>query len=146
MRIELAFSDDITLVRLSGKFLAGSDGPFLRQKVVDLIDAGSRKFVLNFQEVPYIDSTGLGFLAGSQKAAKAAGAAIVLASINPHVKKVLDSVQLTQFFAIASDEAAGIAQLKVAAPAAAEPASLAGKPTRTRRRFSSTNPQSGQES
>ena len=133
-------------MRLSGKFLAGGDGPFLRQKVVDLIDAGSRKFVLNFQDVPYIDSTGLGFLAGSQKAAQAAGAAIVLASINPHVKKVLDSVQLTQFFAIASDEAAGIAQLKAAAPAAAEPPSPAGKPTRTRRRSSSTNPQSGQES
>ena len=146
MRIELAFSDDIALMRLSGKFLAGGDGPFLRQKVVDLIDAGSRKFVLNFQDVPYIDSTGLGFLAGSQKAAQAAGAAIVLASINPHVKKVLDSVQLTQFFAIASDEAAGIAQLTAAAPAAAEPASRAGKPTRTRRRSSSTDPQSGQES
>lgn len=143
MRIELAFSDDIALVRLSGKFLAGSDGPFLRQKVVDLIDAGSRKFVLNFEDVPYIDSTGLGFLAGSQKVAQAAGASIVLASINPHVKKVLDSVQLTQFFAIVSDEAAAIAKLKAAA---AESTSPAGKATKTRKRSSSTNPQSGQES
>ena len=142
MRIELAFSDDIALVRLSGKFLAGSDGPFLRQKVVDLIDAGSRKFVLNFEDVPYIDSTGLGFLAGSQKAAQAAGASIVLASINPHVKKVLDSVQLTQFFAIVSDEAAAIAKLKAAA---AESTSPAEKATKTRKRTSSTNPQSGQE-
>jgi anti-sigma B factor antagonist len=143
LRIELAFSDDVALVRLSGKFLAGSDGPFLRQKVVDLIDAGSRQFVLNFEDVPYIDSTGLGFLAGSQKAAQAAGASIVLASINPHVKKVLDSVQLTQFFAIVSDEAAAIAKLKAAA---AETPSPAGKAAKTRRRSSSTNPQSGQES
>jgi anti-sigma B factor antagonist len=146
VRIELAFSDDIALVRLSGKFLAGSDGPFLRQKVVDLIDAGSRKFVLNFEDVPYIDSTGLGFLAGSQKAAQASGASIVLASINPHVKKVLDSVQLTQFFAMASDEAAAIAKLKAASAAAVEPPSPAGKATKGRRRSSSTNPQSGQES
>jgi len=143
VRIELAFSDDIALVRLSGKFVAGSDGPFLRQKVVDLIDAGSRKFVLNFEDVPYIDSTGLGFLAGSQKAAQAAGASIVLASINPHVKKVLDSVQLTQFFAIASDEAAAIAKLRAAA---AEPPSPAEKAAKTRRRSPSTSPQSGQES
>jgi anti-sigma B factor antagonist len=146
VRIELAFSDDITLVRLSGKFLAGSDGPFLRQKVVDLIDAGSRKFVLNFEDVPYIDSTGLGFLAGSQKAAQAAGASIVLASVNQHVMKVLDSVQLTQFFAMASDESAAIAKLKAGGAATAEPATPAPKTAKGRKRSPGSSPASGQES
>ncbi|MFB3923944.1 MAG: STAS domain-containing protein [Terriglobia bacterium] len=130
MRLELKFSDDVAIVRLSGKFLAGSDGPFLRQKVQDLIDAGSKKLILDFADVPYIDSTGLGFLAGSHKAAKGAGIDVVLASLNTHVRKVLDSVQLSQFFVIADSEAAALARLGGAASGAqgsAAPAAKAGK-------------------
>ena len=67
MRIELKFAEDIPILRHSGRFIAGGDGPFLRQKLTDLIDAGSRKLIIDFEEVPYLDSTGLGFLAGSQK-------------------------------------------------------------------------------
>jgi len=111
VRLELKFSDDVAIVRLSGKFLAGSDGPFLRQKVQDLIDAGSQKLVLDFADVPYIDSTGLGFLAGSHKAAQSAGINVVLSSLNIHVRKVLDSVQLSQFFVIAETETAALAKL-----------------------------------
>lgn len=91
--------------------MAGSDGPFLRQKVKELIDAGSRKLLFDFTEVPYIDSTGLGFLAGSRELATENGAAIVLAGINQHVRRILDGVKLTPFFEIAKDESAGLERL-----------------------------------
>jgi anti-sigma B factor antagonist len=118
VRIEVKFSEDVAIVRLSGKFLAGSDGPFLRQKVKDLIEAGTKKLVLDFADVPYIDSTGLGFLAGSHAIAKMAGVRMVLADLSPHVRKVLDGVQLSQFFVIAQDEAAALARLKETGPGA----------------------------
>ena len=89
---------------LTGKFVAGSDGPFLRQKVKDLIDAGAKKLVLDFTEVPYIDSTGLGFLAGSRVTAQNAGVSVVLAGVNQHVKRILDGVRLTPFFVLAANE------------------------------------------
>ena len=54
--------------------------------------------------------------------AQNAGAGMVLASLNPHVRKILDDVNLTQFFVIADSEAAAIALLS--RPAAA---SRAGK-------------------
>lgn len=136
MRLELKFSEDIAIVRLSGKFLAGSDGPFLRQKVQNLIDAGSGKFVLDFADVPYIDSTGLGFLAGSQKAAQNAGASVVLSSLNQHVRKVLDSVQLSQFFVIADDEAGALVKLKQAGGAAQESGPTAAKGSKGKKRSS----------
>jgi len=62
--------------------------------------------------VPYIDSTGLGFLAGSRMAAQNAGVSVVLAKVNPHVKKILDEVRLSQFFALAKDEATALARVK----------------------------------
>lgn len=119
MRIAVRFKDDVAIVNLTGKFLAGSDGPFLRQKVKDLIEAGTKKLVINFSGVPYIDSTGLGFLAGSRVTAQNAGINMVLASLNPHVKRVLDGVHLSQFFAIAESEEAAVAQVHQTAQGAA---------------------------
>ena len=112
MTIEIRFNNDIALVGLSGKFLAGSDGPFLRQKVRDLVDAGTKMMVINFAEVPYIDSTGLGFLAGCRVTTQNAGTRMVLAGVNPHVKKILDRVRLSQFFVLAEDEAAAVNKVK----------------------------------
>jgi anti-sigma B factor antagonist len=139
VRIELGFSEDVAIVRLSGKFLAGSDGPFLRQKVNDLIDAGSRKLILDFAEVPYIDSTGLGFLAGSHKAAQAAGVSVILASLNQHVRKVLDSVQLSQFFVIAGNEPEALAKLKETTQAADDTRAAGTKPAKPRKRSPAGN-------
>ena len=134
MRIELKFSDDVAILRLSGKFLAGSDGPFLRQKVQDLLDAGSRKLVVDMAEVPYIDSTGLGFLARSHQVAQTVDVRIVLSAVNQHVRKVLDGVQLSQFFTIVEDEAAAIAKL-TGVPAKSENSKpSAGKESKTKKR------------
>jgi anti-anti-sigma factor len=112
VRIEVRFQDEVAIMSLSGKFLAGGDGPFLRQKVKDLIEAGSKKMVIDFSGVPYIDSTGLGFLAGSRVTAQNAGVTMVLANVNDHVMRILDSVRLSQFFLIAGDEKAALAKAR----------------------------------
>ena len=69
MEITIDSRNDVTILRLHGKFLASQDGPLFRQKVKELIDSGNRKLLFDFSGVPYIDSTGLGFLAGSRAAA-----------------------------------------------------------------------------
>ena len=104
MRIEVRFNQDAAVVSLSGKFLAGSDGPYLRQKVKDLMEAGAKKLIVDFADVPYIDSTGLGFLAGARVTVQNSGARMVLANVNQHVRKILDDVNLTQFFVLAPSE------------------------------------------
>jgi anti-sigma B factor antagonist len=115
VRIEVRFQDNVAIMSLSGKFLAGGDGPFLRQKVKDLIEAGAKNMVIDFSGVPYIDSTGLGFLAGSRVTAQNAGVNMVLASVNEHVMRILDSVRLSQFFVIAADEQSALAKARQAA-------------------------------
>ena len=117
MRITARFADDIAIVSLSGKFLAGSDGPYLRQKVKDFIDAGTKKLIIDFGDVPYIDSTGLGFLAGTRVTAQNASVRMVLSNINVHVRRILDDVKLSQFFVIAPNEAAAVAKVNEVEPA-----------------------------
>jgi len=112
----MRFKDDVAILGLSGRFLAGSDGPYLRQKVKDLMDAGTRKLIIDFSDVPYIDSTGLGFLAGARVTSQNAGAALVVAGLNRHVRKILDDVNLTQIFVTADSEAAAIELLSQPTP------------------------------
>ena len=134
MRITARFADDIVIVALSGKFLAGSDGPYLRQKVKDFIDAGTKKLILDFSDVPYIDSTGLGFLAGARVTAQNAGTRMVLANLNTHVQRILDDVKLSQFFVIAPDDAAAMAKVNEANPLAQDVPSEAAKRPKGKRR------------
>ena len=133
MRITARFADDIAIVSLSGKFLAGSDGPYLRQKVKEFIDAGTKKLIIDFSEVPYIDSTGLGFLAGARVTAQNAAVRMVLSNLNVHVRKILDDVKLSQFFIIAPDEAAAIAKVNEADRETLEEPSEAAKKPRGRK-------------
>ncbi len=138
MRITARFAEDIAIVSLSGKFLAGSDGPYLRQKVKDFIDAGTKKLIIDFAEVPYIDSTGLGFLAGTRVTAQNASVRMVLSNINIHVRKILDDVKLSQFFVIAPNEAAAVAKVnEVEAATSDAPPEAATKP---RGRKAAVNP------
>ncbi len=111
MEITVSFSDDVTILRLHGKFIAGRDGPFFRQRVKELVDGGKRKLLLDFSDVSYVDSTGLGFLAGSRNVVHRAGASLVLVGLNERVRHVLDEVKLSEYFLIAQDETSGIAKL-----------------------------------
>ena len=116
MRIEVHFDSDVPIVSLSGKFLAGGDGPYLRQKIKDLLDAGARKLVIDFAAVPYIDSTGLGFLAGARVTTQNSGATLVLSGINQYVRRILDDLKLAQFFQIEATLAAAVEKLKKLPP------------------------------
>jgi anti-anti-sigma factor len=111
VRMAVQLEDEVAILALSGKFLAGSDGPFLRQKLKDLVDAGTRKFIIDFEDVPYIDSTGLGFLAGARVTVQNAGARMVLAGMNVHVRRIMEDVKLTQFFVLAGNQAEAMALL-----------------------------------
>lgn len=119
MTISVRFNEDTAVLSLNGRFLAGADGPYLRQKVKDLVAAGTKKLIIDFAEVPYIDSTGLGFLAGARVTVHNGNGQIILANLNPHVMKILNDVNLTQFFMVAETEADAMDLLRQFAPPAA---------------------------
>lgn len=112
MEITIDSRDDVTILRLQGRFIAGKDGPSCRQRIQELIDSGKRKLLLDFAGVPYIDSTGLGFLAGCRAAAQKAGVGLVLASVGGRVRQVLTEVKLSEYFEIAENEDKGIERLR----------------------------------
>jgi anti-anti-sigma factor len=58
----------------------------------------SPALIIDFAEVPFIDSTGLGAMVGAHLAAQKANRKIAFAGINTQVKALLDMTHVTQFF------------------------------------------------
>ena len=91
-----------SVVSLSGKVTLGEASQSLRTTLEQLFTRGSLQIVLNLEDVPFIDSAGLGVLAVNSASAKAQGGALKLAAPQARVKDALELVRLNQvlpFFA-----------------------------------------------
>ncbi len=87
------------IVDCSGRIIFGEECTLLRDQVKEALDA-SKQIVVNLAEVGYIDSSGVGTLAGLHASAKAAGASLKLAALSPRVKDVLVITKLGTIFEI----------------------------------------------
>lgn len=62
MRVDTRIVGDVVVLDLVGKITLGEGDELLKSTVASLMAGGLRKFVLNLQAVPYVDSSGLGEL------------------------------------------------------------------------------------
>ena len=56
---------DVTIVDVQGRLVVGEESAAVRSKVRELVHQGNKKLLLNLGQVDYIDSSGLGDLAGA---------------------------------------------------------------------------------
>jgi len=76
-----------------------------------------RRFVLQMEEVRYINSSGLAYLINMVDAVQAAGGALVLYNVQPKVKVILESMGLIELLRVFPSKAAAVRELKAAIPA-----------------------------
>ncbi len=87
------------IVDCGGRIVFGEECTELRDRVKEAMNE-SKQVVVNLANVAYIDSSGVGTLAGLHASAKAAGASLKLAALSPRVKDVLVITKLGTIFAI----------------------------------------------
>ena len=89
-----------------------------------LLGAGwaSHKVVLNFARVAAADSSAIGWLMTCRREFERKGGAVVVHSIHPRVRQVLDMLRVGKAVPLVKDEAAALAALASAAPAPPPPA------------------------
>ena len=97
MQIGIEVAGDVLMLRLSGRFTAGAEAEYQRAKV-EIQKAGSCKVLLDFAEVPYIDSTGLAFLVGLYHTVRNLHGRMVLSQVCPRVRDVLELTRLNRVF------------------------------------------------
>lgn len=93
----------VTVVDLSGKITVGAACTTLQARVDELAGENTR-ILLNLENVPYMDSAGLGSLMHCHKSATHSGADIKLLNPAKRVYDLLHSVKLNQVFDIFADE------------------------------------------
>ena len=118
MLIEFEYRDDVCILRPRGRFVTGLDAAYLRSKTEELRNSGCRKVLADFRDVPYVDSTGIGFLVGVYTTVTNAGGRFVIVGPHPRVREVLDLTRLSSVMPIAANEAAGLKFLRAIEPAA----------------------------
>jgi anti-sigma B factor antagonist len=99
-------AEDVLVVRAGGQ-LNVTNRHELKDLVSVALDAGDRKFVLDFTGTGYIDSSGLGALVTLAKKVRESGGDVQLAGLNADLRHLFALTKLDTLFRIAgsSDEA-----------------------------------------
>lgn len=100
--------DGVTLVNCQGRIVFGEESSHLRDYLKKIL-ASSRKLILNFSAVTYIDSGGLGTLVGVYSSARSAGADIKLTGLGQRLRDVLQITKLVTVFEVYDNEQQAIA-------------------------------------
>jgi anti-sigma B factor antagonist len=104
MKIEKRKKGDVVILDLKGKILIGEGIDVLRDSINNTINEQETKVLLNFAEVPYLDSTGLGEVVRSYTSIKKAGGVVKIVNLTNKVKDLLSVTKLITVFDTFEDE------------------------------------------
>jgi stage II sporulation protein AA (anti-sigma F factor antagonist) len=98
----------VTILDLKGRLVfPEGDQPF-RQRVDDLMARGSRLFLINFDDVTYVDSAGVGAVVWKYVTLKKQGGGLKLMHLHPRTYKVFAVTKLLTVLEHFDSEAAAI--------------------------------------
>jgi anti-sigma B factor antagonist len=83
----------VAIVRLEGRLDLVSAGP-AKQSMVEAIEGGQRRLVLDMAHVDFVDSSGLGAIVGVLKAARQAGGDLRIAGATSQLLSILELTML----------------------------------------------------
>jgi anti-sigma B factor antagonist len=96
--------EEVLILDLNGRITVGDEAATLRDSLRELSAAGRRNFILNLQEVDYIDSTGLGAMVVCFTSVQRLGGRLKLENLNRRNIQLLLLTKLTTIFEIFNDE------------------------------------------
>jgi len=99
---------NVAIVDMSGRFTIGEGCSLLRDTVKELLESGRKDILLSLQGVTYIDSCGLGQLAGCYVTASRMGGQLKILNAPGKVSDMLHVTRLFTVFVTFSDEAEAI--------------------------------------
>ena len=100
MSFSIQKQGDIVVVDVEGQLIVGNRQE-LKQKVLDELENGERRFLIDFSQTGYIDSSGLGVLVSLSKKIREQGGELRLASLNDDLKTLFELTKLDTLFQIA---------------------------------------------
>lgn len=94
----------VTVIEVDGQLIVGNRQE-LKQTVMDEVERGGRKFLIDFEKTGYIDSSGLGVLVSLSKKIREQGGELRLANLNEDLRTLFELTKLDTLFQIAGSRA-----------------------------------------
>jgi anti-sigma B factor antagonist len=111
MIIELEQRDGVCVLRIEGDFVTGTDPEYLATTKDELKRLKPAKVLVDLTEMPYIGSTGIGFIVGIFTTIKVSAGRLVMAGLCPRVQYVFRLTRLDTVIPSSADVASGLAYL-----------------------------------
>lgn len=102
--------DGVTVVKVDGELIVGNRSE-LKAGVLQRLDEGARKFVVDFSDSTYIDSSGLGVLVSLSKKIREADGALRLAGLNEDLCTLFELTKLDTLFTIVDNRSTALADI-----------------------------------
>jgi len=99
MTFTVTQSGDVSIVEVDGQLIV-SNRQELKQKVLDQLEKGTRKVLVDFARTSYIDSSGLGVLVSLAKRMRELGGDLRLANLNDDLQTLFELTKLDTLFQI----------------------------------------------
>jgi len=112
MQIDIRKVDNVIIVDLTGRLVAGVGNEMLRDVMDELVAEGWKLILLNLSGVSWIDSAGIGELVASIKMAKRFGVSVKLLRIGDRVKHVLSISQILPLLDVFENEEEALRELR----------------------------------
>jgi anti-sigma B factor antagonist len=103
--------DGVAVIALGGEVDVYTS-PRLKQEMVDLLNKGTSRLVIDLSGVQYLDSTGLGVLIGGLKRARERDGDLRLICDNMRILRIFEITGLTKIFDIYSSETEALSGVK----------------------------------
>jgi len=108
MEINVRRLSEVQIVQIRGALRLGAGVDSFRQMVDDAMAAGDTRLVINFAEVPMMDSSGIGVLVKAMASAKQRGGGVKLVTPSKFVVQTLKLIGVLNLFEIFPDENAAV--------------------------------------
>ena len=105
MQIEERIVNEVTILDLKGKITLGEGDEALKDKINSLILQNRKRILLNLEDVPYIDSAGLGEIVRTYTTVSRQGGQLKLVNLTKRITDLLSITKLLTVFETFESEA-----------------------------------------
>lgn len=109
---EVRSLEEVKLIKLTGKITLGAPVDRLRENLDELMDNGVNRIILELEQVPMIDSSGIGLLVRYMTAAKQRGGALKLLNPSKFTVQTLKMIGLLNLFEVFQAQDQAVASFK----------------------------------
>ena len=107
MQLNTRLNENIIIIDITGE-VDLYNSPNIKDMIIDKMNSGYKKIVLNLNDVSYIDSSGIGTLIYCRTTLNQANGQLKIINIKDSVKRIFELTRLVNYFNVFDSEEAAI--------------------------------------